>query len=369
MSLPQVVNRACLTAEDYLRQRTPACLPERPAVQGIAELSEGVWAVELEGGWRVVAKHQFHGCLTHGRADDLLAVERKVLGVLATAGCPVPRVLAVDPAAQFIFFEHRGDQTLDHVCQQADELRRRRLGQQAIDRFCQIERTLAERREDLLPCVSPAATLPRLRSAAARSAARAQEGLAQMLRLFGMRPAPDEVLSSHLAEISGWLNARDPSLGSTDYNARNIVVDRDTGKLTFIEFAKIGWDWPERRLVQYTTSLGAGNPDGGFAGLLDPHTVRSYAACGAGRVEDRALALDGHHLLFHLNAAAMLCEALEEPELPRHRALLYAWRRPRHRLRQLVRSVGIPLTDGTPCCEFRALFAGSVDTSIRGEHT
>ena len=177
-----------------------------------------------------------------------------------------------------------------------------------------------------------------------------------VLRLHGRCGGPAAArCRSLLEEILQRLAGRRPVLGTTDYNARNIVVDPPAGRLSFIEFAKIGWDWTERRLVQYSASMGAGRPDGSFTSLLDRDAVRQYAS-GARDPGDRALALDGHHIVFHLNAADLLLEALESRCNGRHAGLLQAWRRPRRRLEQIAGALTAALSDVSLTTEFRALF-------------
>ena len=48
----------------------------------------------------------------------------------------------------------------------------------------------------------------------------------------------------------------EPDVGSLDYNARNVVLDEAGGRVTLVDFAATGVDWPERRLVQYATATG-----------------------------------------------------------------------------------------------------------------
>ena len=48
----------------------------------------------------------------------------------------------------------------------------------------------------------------------------------------------------------------EPDVGSLDYNARNVVLDEARGRVTLVDFAATGVDWPERRLVQYATATG-----------------------------------------------------------------------------------------------------------------
>ena len=365
LSQDQVTTPAPTSLASYLRRRVPACSPTGQPVVDITELSAGVWAVTLEGGSRVVAKHQPFGAFAQGRPDDLLVVEPKVLGILVSRSCPVARPLGVDLETRFIFFEHTGDQTLDDIAQEgggtgAD------LSRDLISGFCRIERALSERRGDLLPHVSPVASRERLLDTAARSDPQAREGLARLLLHCQAPRAAERTLRAELDVICARLSAREPSLASTDYNARNVVVDSATGRVSFIEFAKIGWDWPERRLVQYATSLGAGRPDGGFVGLLDRQSTRQYGTGAEG--DDLAFALDGHHILFHLHAAAMVHRALQQPARPRHRALLDAWQRPWQRLRQLAVALAAPLTDDTRTRSFRLLFSEAVNPFLRGEH-
>lgn len=356
--------------QSYLRWRVPACLPGEPLVRRIVELTDVVWIVELEGNARVVAKHQVCGADTKDQPDDMLAVEPRILDLLAGQGCSVPRVLGVDPETCFIFYEYRGDRTVDDLCQQ-QALRavggQRNLGRQLVTEFCQIESTLATHQHELEHMVTPTARIEELSATAAQVEAGALEGLAEMHSLCGAG-ATAAALDS-VRELSRRLSARAPTIGTTDYNARNIVVDgglEGGARLTFIEFARIGWDWPERRLVQYATSLGAGRPEGCFISLIGPDTVNCYAQWGGGGDEgERTAALDGHHILFHLNAAAMLSRALDAPHLPRHRALLAAWCNPEQRATQIIEAICEPLTGDRRCSQFREMFASAM-THVSG---
>ena len=306
----------------------------------------------MVGGERVVAKHQVFAASVEAPADDLLEVEARVLELLAAASCPVPRVLGTDPETRFIFFEHRGRSTLDDLCQTM------KAGSAALSRavvggFCEIESVFAARREELVPLESQAGTRRQLALRDRRSLRGAEEGLARLAG--GSRATKSEIrhLIDLLRAITERLGSRPPTLGCMDYNARNIVVEESTHRPCFIEFAKIGWDWPERRLVQYATSMGAGREDGSFVGLIDCQVTDYYAAQDADDHPGKALALDGHHLHFSLNAFAMLAGAVESPDRPANRALLDVWRRPPRRLRQLVQAVARPLSDDPMCGDFR----------------
>ena len=321
------------------------------------ELAAGVWRLDLDGGRRVVAKRQPFAGLARGRADDLLAVEQRVLSLLRERNCPVPRVLGADPSAHLIFFEHVGDETLDDAARSSGPERRQLLRERLVSGFLQLEQAFADCQGELEPHVSPAASRDRLPAVLDQVRKGARNGLHGLLRRCGRASGPAlRELEERLDELCSRLAGEEgESLGSTDYNARNVVVG-GSGAVSFIEFAKIGWDWPERRLVQYATGLGAG-AEGGFAGLLDRAAARQYARWAPADRTRRMFALDGHHLLFHLNAAAMLCGALDRPGHEPHRGLLKAWQQPELRLRQLCAAVAAPLAGDTMTTGFRRQFA------------
>ena len=348
--------RSWPSPEAYLRARAPSLLPGGPRVEGIAPLAPHVWEVLLEGRQLLVAKFQLFGSHTRGRLYDLLEVEQAVLGLLGGRGCPVPRLLGLDAETSFVFFEHCGSYTLDDLVQERGAAGASGCTRQAIDGLCRIEEVMGENRRLLEPLVCPAGGVSHLRRAWEQAGLRARQGLERILRLHGGSGASGAArCRSLLDEILSRLTARGPALGTTDYNARNIVIDPPSSRLSFIEFAKIGWDWTERRLVQYTACMGAGRPHGSFASLLDRDALRRYASA-ARDPGDRALALDGHHIVFHLNAAALLLEALERRSNGRPAALLQAWQGPRGRLKQIAGALTAALSDVSLTTEFRARF-------------
>ena len=349
-------SRTWSSPEAYLRARTPALLPGDPGVEDIAPLAPHVWEVALEGRQKLVAKFQLFGAHTRGRAHDLLEVEQVVLDLLGNQGCPVPRLLGLDAETGFVFFEHCGTHTLDDLVQERGAAGAADYTRQAIAGLCRIEEAMGRNRRLLEPLVCPTGGAPRLLLAWEQAGLRARRGLERILRFHRSAGAPAAArCRSLLDEILKRLAGRSPVPGTTDYNARNIVIDPSSSRLTFIEFAKIGWDWSERRLVQYTASMGAGRPDGSFASLLDRDAVRRYAAA-ARDPGGRTLALDGHHIVFHLNAAALLFAALERRRNGRRVRLLQAWQKPRRRLRRLSAALAAALSDVSLTTEFRARF-------------
>jgi hypothetical protein len=323
--------------DQYLRRRVPLLLDGCPAVRAIVPLDEDVWRIDCADGRRLVAKQQLFGRAAQRRGGDLLALETGVLQRLKQAGCPVPAALGTDPQTQFIFLEYCGDRTLDDVAQEETTDIQQRCVRQTIAGFCAIDQVFQASQQELLTQVAPGGEPTELAENWKLAGIQACRGLSYLLKGAGSRFA--EALQ-RLAEILTDLAHRPPRLGSTDYNARNVVVDLDRGQVSFIEFAKIGWDWPERRLLQYTTSLGANRRHGNVETLLTPDCVAAYTAAGG-----EAAALDRHRLVFLLNAVARLDAALEKPEEDPGRLLLKVWQNPTARVKRLQTLLAVPLSD------------------------
>ena len=314
-----------------------------PPVRAIAPLAEGVWRIEDADGRKVVVKHQLFGRLTQGTAYDLLEVERDVLGFLHSAGCPVPAVLGIDQETHCIFLQWVGDRTLDDAIQDGD----RAATIQAILGLCAIERACAQR-ADLEPRVVPSANRAALAAAWDEAGERAHAGIEQLCSR--LQQPLDTGMQPLLETMHGWLAARPAALGSVDYNARNAIVEPRRTRVYFLEFAKIGWDWTERRLTQYTSSMGSGRQDGQMRSLLDASAARLYAE-ESGR-SDGVRALDYHRIFFLLNSAALLGAALDGE--PHALALRQHWKRPHARLRQCAAMLAQGLSTDPSATEFRS---------------
>ena len=83
----------------------------------------------------------------------------------------------------------------------------------------------------------------------------------------------------------------EPDVGSLDYNARNVVLDEAGGRVTLVDFAATGVDWPERRLVQYATATGGGASRG--AAPVRPPAPRATGRLPARSRGDVPLGPDG----------------------------------------------------------------------------
>ena len=315
-----------------------------PTVRAITPLAEGVWRVVDADGRKVVVKHQLFGQLTQGTAYDLLEVERDVLRFLRADGCLVPTVLGIDQDAHCIFLQWVGDRTLDDAIQDGD----RAATIQAIRGLCTIERAFSQRADQLEPRVVPSANRAALAAAWDEAGVRAHVGIEQLCRR--LQRSLDAGIQPLLETMHDWLAARPASLGSVDYNARNAIVEPGGTRVYFLEFAKIGWDWTERRLTQYTSSMGSGRQDGRMRSLLDASAARLYAEA-SGR-SDGARALDYHRIFFLLNSAALLCAALDGE--PHAQALRQHWKRPLARLRQCAAMLAQGLSTDPSAAEFRS---------------
>ena len=155
-------------------------------------------------------------------------------------------------------------------------------------------------------------------------------------------------------------------LGNLDNNARNIVI-RDESAF-FIDFASIGWNWQEMRLVQLFNSIGAflvsplGNAN--FVSLLDRELVNTYAewvsthreTCPPAEVAAR---VDGHHLLFYLSVIHQLLRATAQPEATENRMLLDAWTDVQARFQSaLTYIIHTRLSDDVSINQIREIIAG-----------
>lgn len=311
--------------EAHLRALVPA-LCGGPPVGRILQMSTGVWLIERRGDVPVVVKQQLFGPLTRGTNHSLVAVEELVLGKLAAAGCPVPAVLGTDYQRDLILLEFVGELTLDDWIQAAAPAARRAMAGRLVGAHCAIHRTMALHTPHLRLHTAPGCDVEALATAWRIATSRAREGLQYLL---GHEPTLAAEAQRILGRISGQCAAREPSLGTADYNARNVVIHA-TNAPRFIEFATLGWDWPERRLAQYGLPLGTRHPEGKIASVLDGSAAAVYQRLGGNPV-----ALEQHHLVLLLNAVARLGRILAAPHIPENHALLRTWLRPRRRLRQL----------------------------------
>ena len=313
-------------------------LPEQNIAK-IEPLSEtrahAVWKVTTDRSVFAV-KHHIFASLTRGKPYHLLAVEQKVTDHLLASGASVPRIIAIDH--DLVIYEWCGNHTLDDICQTADP---GPFAHSVINTLCALEKAFYKHSAKFILHIAPGCSADDLREQWHNTTQSLTETLPALVR----DPSAPDLLSTWETLINELIQAP-PVLGPTDYNARNIACPNPE-TATVLELAKIGYDWPERRLIQYTTSLGAHNPRGRIIGLLTPSLARHYAHFASKlyltSAEIILLRLDAHHLIYHL-FAAHIC--LTTPH----------WQNIKTRIAQHKSQIAYPLSGHPLINKFRAYF-------------
>ncbi len=344
-------------------EAVPDLLPGRPAVATAIPISEtrhhSVYKVTTESGLELAVKHHPFASLTRNHPYDLLDLECAVSQILMADGCPVPECYAIDTQNLLTISEWSGDVTLDDYCQETakpDQIIARRV----LDGFLAIQTSIQKSRKELSPRAFPGCDVQGLEQSWLETTDLISQSISGLLKY--LNPAI-RITNTGIQDLWGdlieALSQNTPVLGATDYNARNIVLESENQTIHFLEFSKLGWDWPERRLVQYASSLGAGLKNAQFRSIITPITVSNYANHPSNQhAEPEFLAgmLDGHHFIFHLLAGIRIHQALTFPNSNTSTALLSVWRNPEERLSQLGRILSDPLSEHPPTSQLREIF-------------
>ena len=234
-----------------------------------------------------------------------------------------------------------GDTTLEDLAQETpiDELKQ--IVQNTVRAFCQLEEGFAKTAHALNPYIYPLDYPVFLRDMMGALLDQGRKTL-DYLAWLKEEPMPSDqagTLDAIWERLSNRLHGTTPTLGTLDYNARNIVVNGETS--TFIDLGSIGWDWGERRLVQSLNSLGANRTNGKFVSLLEQEIVKEYAGQVAEHREDWseteiAAQVDYHQLLFYLSIVHRLLQSTAQPEAAESKATLQAWGAPKARFRRAL---------------------------------
>ena len=296
-------------------------------------------------------------------------IESAVLLRLHQGGCPVPELHWWSESARCMLMEWCGDTTLDDLAQQTpiDELKP--IVQNTVRAFWQLEEGFAKTAHALNPYIYPLDYSAFLRNMMGTLLDQGRKTLDYLAWMKGEPMPSDQAarLDAIWERMSDCLHRATPTLGTLDYNARNIVVDGNTP--TFIDFGSIGWDWAERRLVQSLNSLGANRANGKFVSLLDQEVVREYASQVAKHREDWSEAeiatqVDYHQLLFYLSIVYRLLQSTAQPETAESTATLQAWGDPKVRFRgALVQLTGSHPSQNPDSIHIRELIATFRDAS------
>jgi len=318
-----------------LQDLLPQTVPELAPIASISPISAPggyhtqIRRITLSSGKRLIAKRHVFGQLAADQGHYLLLVERRVTNLLREAGCNVPEVLGTDNHNHIVLLEDVGSHTLDDLSQTHGPVERVRLAEHALEGFLRIHKALSGASLDTM--IAAGADAETVRSDFRELAPSITPEL-----LANMVDTRHEQVATSIGTLIRELSDAETSVGPSDYNARNIVVSK-TGTPYFLEWSKIGYDWPERRFVQYLTSLGAGRPGSRPRSLIDRDLVLRFAELGDWEDPRAASAsLDAHHLIFHV---------------------LLASRYPSGDLPKTVRSaLTTPISDSEEVAQLRAMF-------------
>ncbi|MDE0040932.1 MAG: hypothetical protein OXT74_02765 [Candidatus Poribacteria bacterium] len=324
--IPKIANRF---------RTSPDCLHVVPIKHG---------SVERNNLWRAIVDRQSYMLKQHfitrpigDSAFTPFEVESFALSTLSETGCSVPKVVWQSNLDFCLLLEWRGESTLDDAAQTAplESLKETITG--ALSEFCQIEKSFADRHTDFAPYVYPLDYPTYLRRTMDNILDQGRKTLGYLARLSGEPAASDlDEVWSNLAQA---LHGNSATFGTLDYNARNIVID--AGGIIFVDFGSVGWDWSERRIVQFFNSLGANREGGNFVNLLNRDVIRAYASRAityrSGNSEEEIIAqIDYHNILFYLSIVHRLLAATAQPEQEENKALLRAWRDTKARLNRAL---------------------------------
>lgn len=301
-----------------------------------------VWKVTLAGGRALAIKL----AVLAAPVDR----ETQVLRFLKRRGCPVPAVAAAAAGPNgWLCTVWCGDVTMDDWLQP-------RAGPQPLDAAGNALGGAVLDVEEALLAVTPVSPAVATREALREHGAAWMRSHGAALRwLFdGAAPARAE---EALAEVSTRAFTGVPAPGSLDYNARNVVLDAHSAppRVTLVDFAATGFDWSERRLVQYGLAAGSREPRGTFASVITPAVVWSFAERAARTRRDSpahvAEQVDAHDVLLLLTAAAQLA-LVEAGRAEGDRAR--SWSNVAERKERLLALLRRPLAGAGPAERLRA---------------
>ena len=290
-------------------------------------------------------------------------IETAVLSILHRNGCKVPQVVWSSAELHALLLEWCGEQTLDAIAQSAenppDDIKS--LLQTILREFCDIESCFALHAERFAPYVFPFDAHENLKNLLERGVK--VIGYLSHLGEKPMASAQANALIEKWNALAVRLQLAPTALGGLDNNARNIVVTDETP--VFIDFASIGWNWQEIRLVQLFNSIGAflstGDETANFVSLLDAELVNTYAewVCihrETSSAAEIAARVDAHHLLFYLSVIHQLIQAIAQPEVTESQMLLDAWGDVKPRFRcALTQIIEADLSDDPDVTAIRAM--------------
>ena len=328
----------------------PSLIPNHPKIEIIQPISESrfhsVWKITTTDHHMFALKHHMFAHLTQNKPYDFIAVENEVTPLLLKENVSVPQIIATHPEHGFTIYEWCGEETLDDHCQQHSTPP---LTNKVIETIVALERGFQKHTATLQSRIAPGGNIQDVQTTFSDTLVSLTNVLPDLIHTLTQQTPPN--LSTQWHTLCQHIQETPLTLGPTDYNARNIVFS-PTQTPSILELSKIGYDWPERRLIQYTTSLGAHLATGHIIGLITPKNAAQYAQKSATHrtvSADQILThLDMHHLIFHLLAALQCLQASTQPNHP--------WKNINTRLNDIQTALAMPLSQMPSTLFFRRLF-------------
>ena len=278
-------------------------------------------------------------------------IETYVLSMLYEGGCYVPQIVWLSEQQNALLLSWCGDETLDTIAQKKLDTNRIPILQRILKELCKIEDLFVENATHFKPYVFQFNLEQNLRRLLEQG--RKTLGYLQYLRKTPPTKSQEAQLDAAWKSIADQLLNAKPTLGTLDYQAHNIVIDNQQPHFIayFIDFASIGWDWQERRLVQYFNSIGAYKEGTNFISLLNSELVETYVEwvtrhrekCSPTEIATR---VDSHHLLFYLSVIHRVLEAVAKPKRLDSKIVSEAWGNLELRFKHAIfLSVDVKLSD------------------------
>lgn len=271
-------------------------------------------------------------------------IETHTLSMLNKGGCNVPQIAWLSEQENAFLLSWCGDETLDTIAQKKSDTNRISAGwetqsagwetqplrQRILKELCKIENFFAENATHFRPYLFQHNLEQNLRHLLKQG----RKTLGYLQHLRKTAPTNSKNLAQDTQLDAAWKSIADrlldakPTLGALDYQAHNIVIDNQ--QPCFIDYASIGWDWQERRLVQYFNSIGAYKEGANFISLLNFELVEIYVEWVTQHREncsptEIAARVDRHHLLFYLSVIHRILEAVAKPKRLDSKILSEAW--------------------------------------------
>lgn len=366
--------------EINIRRLTASVLKCDPDELKIYNLKSGqrqvsnVWKLKTASGRLLAAKKPLIPKFIAAEKYSPFEVEIKTLELLNSLGCAVPKLIGYERPNELelgsFIMEWCGDQTLDDLCQSNfDFISAKNLAEKVVEEFCKIEMAFSAKKEELGDYIFPF-NYPKLLTEQLKGHISAsRQAIGEVARRLGMAGIgiTDQAwrysFEKLLEDLETRLKEYPTSPGVLDYNARNIVVGQKKGRVYFIDYSRIGFDWSARRLVQYTTSLGADRRSGNFISILSPELVKKCAEkMGNPQFIEQ---VEHHYILLFLVAISKILDYMKNPEAEEHRRLLESWGDPKRRLKSAFKEILKPLGEDNLAKKIREILIEGIEGGRR----